>query len=718
VPNEDIALAIETPVVPAIGHPTRPRNRPVRWFAGGAVAVLLLIVAAQLVRPPANRIARAPTNLTVVTPFRVAGADPALAYLREGLVDLLVAKLIDDNESPAADAGAVMTAWRRAGFSDRNDVPQDDALRITRQLGGVRLLTGSVVGQPSNLVVNATLLGSDGTLRAQASAGGAVDSLTSILDRLVARLLAKEAGEWERLENRTSTSVVALRAYLDGQAAYRRGGYRDAIRHFRVALERDPSFAMAGLALANAAERVGASDDRARGLSAAWASRRELALRDSVYLMALAGAHYPAESSPREQLASWERAAAVIPDRADSWHELGERLFYDGRLLGISDWATRAAAAFRRSAELDGDFASPLQYLLQLAAADADTVGVRLAASAYLRIDSIGDLAPFVRWRAAIARGDSSSLRVLRRRFASYPAAALRAILLSSQFNGVSLGDAERVLSILTSRAARGSERADLLLANHALALNAGQLESASDITETLAQDDAALAFRLRVLDHLYAGADRARAERAVERLIYLHAAAIGPVTVSEGDRALLPDQSDNVCVVRQQQAWTAAAEQLQHLSTAGAASSATRRDERELCAALIDAVVAVRTQADDADQNIARFDSLRSSAPRADDMHEYASLALARLYRMRGDGLRALSAIRERPHMRPWPRYLAAHLLEEGQLAAAAGDNSGASRAYRHYLALRRSPVGAARFEADSVRAVLDRLVRSPATN
>jgi hypothetical protein len=598
----------------------------------------------------------------VVAPFRVAGADPALAYLREGLLDLLVTKLTDEDGPRAVDPGAVMSAWREAGLGNRTDVPRSEALGVAGRLGATRLLTGSVVGAPNRLVVNATLLGlPGGDLRAQASADGPADSLTSIVDRLAARLLATEAGVWDRLASHTSSSVEALRAYLDGQAAYRRASYRDAIRHLRRALESDPSFAMAGLGLAQAADRIDDQYERARGLAAAWTGRGELTERDSVYLEALAGPRYPAESPPREQLAAWERAAAVIPDPADVWHELGERLFYDGRLLGLGAWERRAAAAFRRAADLDPAFASPLQYLTQLAATSGDTAAVRAAAAAYHRLDSTGELAPFVRWRAAISLGGDADLRDLRRRFASIPSASLRAILLSSQFNGIALEDAERALAILTSRAARGAERADLLLARHALARNRGKIGLARTAIDALLEDrsQTRAAHRLRLIDQMAAGPDS---------------------VVAAADADVL-------------------------------ASRPAGDECPALCGALVEAIEGLRNRAPDAAQLVRRADSLLLSDPAPEEVRAYASLALTRMYRALGDQARALVVVRRRPHMRPWPHNLAAHLRLEGLLAARAHDSAGAAAAFRHYLALRAAPDGDLRAEAAAVRAELARL-------
>ena len=696
----------------------RPRQRLWKWVGGLTLLAAVVIASAVLMtRPtPEARTTRA-ANMTVVAPFRVAGADPTLAYLREGLVDLLVTKLTDDAAARAADPGAVMSAWRRAGFAERSDVPRVEALKVARQLGGSRLLLGSVVGTPNRLVVSAAVLElPDGTLRAQASAEGPADSLTAIVDRLVARLLATEAGELERLASHTSSSVEALRAYLEGQASYRRGSYRDAVRHFRRALERDSSFAMAALGLAHAADRIGAQYDRATGLAAAWAARGELTERDNIYLQALAGPRYPAESSPREYVAAWERATARIPDRADAWHELGERLFTDGRLLGLRDWEARAAAAFRRAAELDPAFASPYQYLMQLAAKEGDSASVRRLALTYLRVDSAGELAPFVRWRSAIALGDSARLRTLRRQLASFPAASLRSIALSSQYNGIAAGDAERALDALTSRAARGAERADLLLARHALSINRGEFGGALEVTERLAEDRTFIpvAQQLRVLDWLYAGANEGAATSAASRL----ASRLPPADTTRSGVAVVSLQRvdmDDGCVLGQWRAWTDGG----HQSDSARALPLPAMGPpfgmlAEPCATLVDAIIAVRARAPDAIHRVERLDSLLQFGPPVGRLHDYVGLALARLYHAVGDDRRALAAVRRRPHMWQWPHYLVTHIREEGRLAVAVGDSTSAVAAYRHYLALRPSPEAAARADVEVVRAELARLTRS----
>ena len=671
-----------------------------------ATAVAVLVVGTMLIARAARPRAAPVADMVVVAPFRVSSADPALAYLREGLVDLLVTKLTEDDATPAADAGAVISAWRRAGLADR-DVPRADALRLARRLGAHRLLTGSVVGSTSRVVITAALIGiADGSVRAQASVEGHADSLTNLVDGLVARLLAKEAGAWERLANHTSTSSQALRAYLDGRAAYRRGAYETAIRSFRRALDLDPSFAMAGLSLANAADRINDDDERMRGLATAWQAKDELIDRDRIYLEALAGPRYPNRSSAREQLVAWERAAAALPERAQVWHELGERLFNDGRLLAIADWEARAAAAFRRSAALDPSFASPLQFLVQLAAASGDTATVRQTASAYFQLDSVGELAGFVRWRYALSLGDTAQLRRVYRSFSTIPSASLRAIVLTSQLDGIALEDAERALAVLRRRAVRGTDWSDYQLAVHALAQNRGQprraLRALEELESARSTPEPGLAARLRVLDVLYGAGDSLQAVAAA-------------ATLPQG-RAGSGLEQEAQCVRGQWESWRAPVEltsEAPRMQKLRRAQSTSQYDvtATSLCDYLVTAIRSVRLRHPEAAQHVSRLDSVVTFGSSLGSLRPYVHLALARLYAQLGESDRAVVTIRRRTNMDDWPHYLAAQRLEEARLLVARGDSRGAESAFKHYLALHSDPEPELRGEVDAIRAELARI-------
>ncbi|MGH7720657.1 MAG: serine/threonine-protein kinase, partial [Gemmatimonadaceae bacterium] len=136
------------------GAPWRPRSRVIA--AGGALAVAALIIALFARRPLAA--GNLDQNLVAVSPFRISGADPSLAYLREGMLDLLAAKLNGEGGPRAVDPRTVLSAWRSAGATAGADVPQRAMLRTAAGLGAGQLLLGGVVGAPGRLVITASLL--------------------------------------------------------------------------------------------------------------------------------------------------------------------------------------------------------------------------------------------------------------------------------------------------------------------------------------------------------------------------------------------------------------------------------------------------------------------------------------------------------------------------------------------------------------------------------
>lgn len=714
-PNDSASADVHGAISAESLTPVRPvgsRRRGAMMAVGLAVVVTVVVALVSLTRQPSSVTTR--KDLIAVAPFRVSGADPSLAFLGEGLVDLLTTKLTDAGTTQPVDAGSVIAAWHNAGITMNGGASRDVALSLARRLGAEQLLVGSVVGAPPHIVISASLLAVvDGSVRVQASVEGPSDSLTAMIDRLAARLVAQAAGMSERLAHHTTTSLRAMRAFLDGQAAYRRGAYRQALGHYRSALEHDPTFAMAGLGLAQAADRVSASSDLSRGLTTAFQHRSELIERDRIYLEALAGPRYPAASGERERLVAWERVVASTPDRAQAWVGLGRQLFYRGRLLGIGDADEQAVASFARARELDSALVAPLQFLVQLAASSGDTAALRMAAGAYLQLDSIGDLSGFVRWRSATALGDSARLMNIRRAFSSMPAPSLRTIALSSLYNAVEGRDAERALAVLRSRTVRASDRLDLMLAEHAVALNRGEVRRAQRAIDAIdnSQPLSSLPDRLRVLDMLYAAGDSAIAASSVDRLAPYSASNMHD---SKPIRGIDPDTTldgDDLCVAGQ---WHASHGNRQAAASAAASLTRRRGGSAPTCAALIDGVLAVRYRAPDADSRLARLDSLLLSGP-AGDVTEYANLALARLYVARGNVPRAVAALRRRSHMLAWPPYLAAQLREEGRLAATAGDADAAVAAYRRYLALRANPDSEVTGEVEAVRSELQRLTGGP---
>lgn len=721
--GENIGPA-STALPPSAVAPSRSWNvaRQLGW-AGlaflivAAVAIVGTRSRGSAVRTGPAAAAHTASQPVVIAPFRVAGADPSLGYLREGMVELLSTRLADDSGARSLDPGAVLSAWRAAASSAVDDVPRATAVRVAHELGASRVVFGSVVGTATRLVITASAVRvPGGELIASASVEGTADSLSTLVDRIAVELLAVEAGEHDRLARHTTPSLPALRAYLDGQAEYRRGDYSGAAQHYERALHADSSFALAALRLAIAADRVNDAEQHDRALALAWAARDELGAPDAAHLLAFAGPRYPAPSPAIEQLEAWQRAVTLAPGRAEVWYELGERYYHDGAVLGLTDARPRASAALRRALDLDPAHRPSRRLLVLLAARLGDTTALAELATPRALRDSMGDLAPFVQWRVAIARNDTEALQRMRAEIPRMNRSNLRAIAMAAQFDAVGLDDGERAIRVLRlAGTPRATDRLDALLADHSLALNTGHPVRALDVTEQLqdAEPGWRAHLRLRILDAIHAegtGGDDGAAEEAAEQLSILVNRGVESAPAAEAIRLA------DACVVAQ---WRLSRGEvrgipqiLRMLRAAGTPRVPVPIGANPLaCAEIIEATMAVVTSERDALQRVRRLDSLMLSGPAVGDAGTYAHLAVADLYSRLGEPERALEAIRRRRYMAGWPRYLATSRRQEGQLATQLGDREGALRVFRQYLAMRQDPEGPMRSVAAAVRAEVARL-------
>lgn len=681
----------------------------------GAIAAAWLVLGNRSGAASASSLPAPDPNVVAVLPFRVAGAEPALDYLREGMLDLLAAKLTGEGGPRAVDPRAVVSAWNRIAGPGGSDVTQASARELARTLGAGRVLLGGLVGTASHIVLNATLLSvSDEASAVQASVEGPTDSLTALVDRLTAQLLAQQAGEsQQRLAALTSTSLPALRAYLDGQATYRRGNYADAERLFRRAIEIDSTFALAALGYVSARFWTANLFDR-EGLSLAWEQRDRLSVRDRALLLALAGPNFPRGSAYGSTHAALERAVESAPDRPEAWYSLGESYYHQGPALGFTEPHQMAGDAFAKAVELDSGFAAPLSHLVDLAIMDGERDRARRLLSLFLAVDSTGEFREYERWQAALAFGDTAMADLIRGRFDELSTLALRAVVRTSLLKGFPQADAELAASILRERSGTSAERWGTLTLLHDFELDRGRPSAALALSEGMpaVQPEARFHLKLRVLDALYGGGDTLAATEAVKAL---ESYASSPLADRTDDRAA---QFSDICAVEQWRLWHGQFDSARHSidrlrsATFPADSSLTVGFART-CAALLDALHAALTTSPDADVLVARFDSLIRTLPEGAivplRLDRVGNLAVAQLLEAQGDLEAAYRAVQRREFF--MTRYLASYLREEGRLATLVGDRDGAIRAYRHYLTLRSDPEPALADETEWVRSELARL-------
>ncbi len=381
---------------PAVGGRRRKIGAALALSAAALALALALAVALYARRAPTP----APDPAVVaVAPFRVDAANPRLAYLREGLVDLLATRLGGTLAVRPLDSRTLLKAWR-GSTRGTGDVPPGRALAVAGRLGAGQLIEGRVAGGGSRVTLWATLREvPGGRERSRRSLEGSADSVTALIDRLAAHLLARAAGEpEERLPALAATSTDALRAYLDGWALVRRGSLEGALKQFQRALAVDSTFALAALG----ATRMlvdGPFDRSDPEAQLAWRLRDRLTLGDRAYLVAMVGPRYPESSGLLQRRQAVQRLVRLSPENADGWNMYTFAMCFDRRGMTITPDQCRAAS--RRASALDSTNAMTLGIANDFASLFDDTASVRRTLRLFMRLDSVSSNSQWRQWRTA-----------------------------------------------------------------------------------------------------------------------------------------------------------------------------------------------------------------------------------------------------------------------------------------------------------------------------
>jgi tetratricopeptide (TPR) repeat protein len=686
-----------------------------------AAAALVLFAAGVFLWRSHSAGASGSSNVIAVLPFKLNVADSSLSYMREGVGKMLENRLNGDVGPRVASTRAVLSVW--SSFAKENDnLPDDQAVKVGIRAGASEVLVGSIVGTSKRIEIQASLLSvPDGERKASVRAAGAADSLEALTDTLAAELLTRKAGEDEqRLPVLKHEPIKALRAYLEAHAAYRRGLFADAVAQFQSALEIDSTFVLAALGYVVAANYLTVGDEGPEhALRIAWTARDKLSARDRAYVVARAGRHYPALSDMAEQVQSWQAAVEAAPDEAEQWYQLGEREFLYSDYIAGDDTHALAAKAFEKAIALDSSFTPALERLLELRSRSGDTAETRRLAGILFRNDSVSDKTDYLRWRAAIALGDSDAVRAIRERFPQMSRESISQLYATAQLDGIGIDDAVRAIKVFSDHATTSDERGDAAGARYLLALNRGRpREAAPDLMRAAGTRNFIVPMlqAQAIRDALMSSGDSGLAVEAVEQLSQTIAGTVDPTPADDGVVYIA------LCAVEQ---W-----KLAHGDTRTAASSIARirsivpvitplriggdvtplLDETPSCPAMLEASLAAAPGHDDHGRALERLDSLLARGP-MDFGAQSGGLLSAHLHESRGDLRGALRAVRRRPLTVGGLVSLAPALFQEGRLAELTGDKEGAKRAYLHYLALRLDPEPSLHSEVASVRDAMGRL-------
>lgn len=345
--------------------PARPF--PWRRLAVPFAASLTLLLAAFLFF--SNRPSKSlDPNLISVLPFHVSG-DSEIAYLHEGMIDLLAAKLTGEGGPRAIDPRGVMSVVRQE-TADDTDVSDAVASRIARVVGTGQVLVGSVVGTQSQFTIHARILRvPSGRLMVEAEQTGTADSLLQTVDKLVAKLLSLQAGEGpQRLDQLMTTSLPALRHYLDGKVAYRSGHFGKASQLFGKAIETDSTFALAALGqFMTGGWGEGPEVDRLKMRRSITTNRDRLGKVDRALAVAMYGENPDVPRTWKRRIADWDAVVTMAPDHLDARFWYADFLFHWGSVIDADNHTERSDDMFARILQVDSTYVPALLHRIDAA---------------------------------------------------------------------------------------------------------------------------------------------------------------------------------------------------------------------------------------------------------------------------------------------------------------------------------------------------------------
>jgi tetratricopeptide (TPR) repeat protein len=573
---------------------------------------------------------------------------------------------------------------RDAGGGDAEELSEAAAATVARKVGAGRVLQGSIVGPPDHLVVNASVVAvPGGKTLAQTSVAGPKDSLFVLIDRLTARLLAIGAGASSaQLSALTTTNLDALRPYLDGIAAHRRGAFQNATPLLSRAVELDSTFALALSALIEADGWHVATTDMGRIRRLAWQYRDRLNPQDQLFLSLRLGSRYPKRTPWNVRIADAEHAVQVMPESADAWFNLGDYLFHFGRLADIAAPEVRARQALEQAFQRDSLYGAPVAHLAAVTYVAGDTAAQRVWTRRLIALDSAGEAVPSARWNLLQATRDEAGIAAFLAAIGSGPMQVPQGILFFAPLDSVTIAHRDTLLKAVHRLAATKEERFIMAGDRVRYLWNLGRPAEVAKWIDTLATLDRKAAGLQSVAGAYWFGGS--------------------PV-----DTTLL--DGEQLDLWRTWRGDAAAGQRLLALWRGNAAKDSTDGFPVR-AAALLQAKLAVDRRDPAA---AALLDAADSIWVGQDGGSAWASLELARLYERQGRVDRALRAVRRRwvPMGEPEPNGLAESFRLEGRLAALADDKVGAIRAYRNYLKLRVDPEPSRIPQLDSVRAELSAL-------
>ncbi len=445
--------------------PRAPWKR-VAWVAG--LAVLAVGAGWTLWHDRASSTGEASSTAVAVLPFSVRGSEE-LAYLGEGMVSLLSTKLDGAGELRTVDPRALLSQVSERGG---NVADPSEGRAIAERFGAGWFVMGDILEVGGRIRMTATLYdGRNGTRVVEGTVEGASSEIFSLVDQVAAQLLAGfeggPAARIDRIAAVTTSSLPALKAYLEGQTALRNGDYEAAVDAFQRAVAEDSTFALGYYRLSIAAEWLLRWDLSHEAAQRAFQYADRLSDRDRALLEAFS-AFRRGETERAETL--YRSMVGAHPDDVDAWLYLGELLFHGNPARGRSP--VEAKEPFLRILELEPGNTGALVHLARLAAMERNVSELDGYVHRYVELTPSADRHWPMRALQAFSHNDRAEQDRL---IQALERVASETLILVAWDTAVYLGDvraAERVARLLIEPWRPAEERAlgHVYLAHYVLA--------------------------------------------------------------------------------------------------------------------------------------------------------------------------------------------------------------------------------------------------------
>jgi len=338
----------------------------------GASAVLLLLAIIiwgwwRFASGPAEIVTPASRTAIAILPFSVRGASE-LDYLGEGMVNLLSTKLDGAGELRSVDPRALLSFVNR---EMHGILSPDEGQQVAQRFGAGLFVMGDIVEAGGRLQINAALYEGDEEINVlgESIVEGEAGQIFAVVDKVATQLLTTLTGESgtrvTRLAAVTTSSLSALKAYLEGEDALRTAEFESAVAAFQRAVATDTLFALAYYRLSVAAEWLIRPELAHEAAQVAFRYAGRLSERDRRLLEALL-AYRQGKSTKAEGL--YRSLLSTHPDDVEAWINLGEVLFHYNPLHGRP--FSQAREPFERVLFYEPKHTASFIHLARIAAAE------------------------------------------------------------------------------------------------------------------------------------------------------------------------------------------------------------------------------------------------------------------------------------------------------------------------------------------------------------